>query len=76
MKSDVESATEMARLARRSSEIREGSITSSMGQLPGPSGSLVRKRSRRRQLSRKGTIQRKVTCKTLLYLKSLKIALN
>ncbi|CAL8113936.1 unnamed protein product [Orchesella dallaii] len=61
LKSDVESATEMARLARRSSEIREGSITDSIG--AGPTitgGSLIRRRSRKR-LSRRGTAQRKVS---------------
>lgn len=68
LKSDVESATEMARLARRSSEIREGSLTESIGGgggggTGGPGttsigGSLIRRRSRRK--SRRGTIQRKV----------------
>lgn len=62
LKSDVESATEMARLARRSSEAREGSITESLGQTPGTAGgSLIRRRSRRK-MSRKstGTAQRRV----------------
>ncbi|ODM97774.1 Piezo-type mechanosensitive ion channel component 2 [Orchesella cincta] len=61
LKSDVEQATEMARLARRSSVIGEGSITESIGAGPTTTGgSLIRRRSRKK-LSRRGTAQRKVS---------------
>lgn len=66
LKSDVESATEMARLARRSSEVREGSITESIGLPPGTSGGSIIRRRSRRKMSRKstGTAQRRVHWKS------------